>query len=162
MERVFSEHSEPFKIELRAYIEDWEIFSMKKDDQRSWNRFLAKYGGLSLYDIDTEKRYSIDDKEINFVKGDGYALIGNPDHPDGTSTDHEYFFINDDLFDRILETDQDYDITLKVIHKETSLSSINFKSSNSISDNNSMSEMITPHHQLQRKSQKKVHDYTQI
>ena len=64
---------------------------MKKYDQRSRTRFLAKYGGLSLYDIDTEKRYSIDDKEIHFVKGDRYALIGNPDHPDDSSTDHEYF-----------------------------------------------------------------------
>ena len=100
---------------------------MKKYDQRSRNRFLAKYGGLSLYDIDTDKRYSIDGKEIHFVKGDGYALIGNPDHPDGSSTDDEYFCIHEDLFDRILETDQDSYITLNVIHKETSLSSINVK-----------------------------------
>ena len=57
---------------------------MKKDDQRSHTRFLEKYGGLSIYYIDTEKIYSIDDKEIHFVKGDGYALIGNPDHPDGS------------------------------------------------------------------------------
>ena len=85
------------------------------------NRFLAKYGGLSLYDIYTDKRYSIDDKEINFFKGDRYSWIGNPDHPDGSSTDHEYFCIHDYLFDRILETDQGSDITLKVIHKETSL-----------------------------------------
>ena len=56
---------------------------MKKDDQRYLTCFLAKYGGLYLYDIDTEKRYYIDDKEINFVKGDGYALIGNPDFSDG-------------------------------------------------------------------------------
>ena len=56
---------------------------MKKDYQRSCTHFLAKYGGLSLYDIDTEKRYSIDDKENNSVKGDRYALIVNPDHPDG-------------------------------------------------------------------------------
>ena len=75
---------------------------MKKDDQRSCTRFLAKYGGLSLYDIDTEKRYSIDDKDIHFVKVDGYALIGNPDHPDGSSTDHEYFYIHGNCFDRIL------------------------------------------------------------
>ena len=66
---------------------------------------MAKYGGLSLYDISFEKRYYIDDKGIHFVKGDGYALIGDPDHPDGTSTDHEYFCIHDDFFDRILETD---------------------------------------------------------
>ena len=75
---------------------------MNKDDQRYRTCFLAKYGGISLYDIDMEKRYSIDDKEIHVSKGDGYALIGNPDHLDGSSTDHEYFCIHDDLFDRIL------------------------------------------------------------
>ena len=95
---------------------------MKKYDQRSRTRFLAKYGGIFLYDIDTEKRYSIDYKEIHFVKGDGYSLINNPDHPYGSSTDHEYFCIHDDLFDRTLETDQDSDNTLNVIHRETSLS----------------------------------------
>ena len=42
----------------------------------------------------------------------------NIDHLDGTSTDHEYFCIHDDLFDRILETDQNSDIILKVIHQE--------------------------------------------
>ena len=80
---------------------------------------MAKYGGLSLYDIGMDNRYSIDDKDINFIKGDGYALIGNPDHPYGTSTDHEYSCIHDDLFDIILETDKISDITLKVIHKES-------------------------------------------
>ena len=35
---------------------------MKKNDQRSRTRFLAKYGGLFLYDIDMEKRYSTDDQ----------------------------------------------------------------------------------------------------
>ena len=91
---------------------------MKKYGQRSLTRFFSKYGVIYLYDINMEKRYSIDDKEIHFVKGDGYALIGNPDHPDVTSTNHECFCIHDDLFDRILETDQSYDIILKVIHKE--------------------------------------------
>ena len=133
---------------------------MKKDDHRYRTCFLSKYGGLSLYDIDMEKRYSIDDKDIHFVKGDGYALIGNPDHPDGSSTDHKYFCIRDDLFDRILEADQDSDIILKMIHKETS-SSINVKISNSRSEKYIMSEMITPCHQLQRKRCKKLHDYSQ-
>ena len=63
-------------------------------------------------------RYYIDDEYIHFVKGDGYALIGNPDHPDGTSTDHKYFCIDDELFDRVLETEQKSDIILKVIHKK--------------------------------------------
>ena len=74
-------------------------------------------GGLSICDIDMDKIYSIDDKETNFVKGDKYALIGNPYHSDGTSTDHEYYCIHDDLFEKILETDQNSDIILKVIHK---------------------------------------------
>ena len=77
---------------------------MKKNYQRNRTRFLEKYGGLSLYSIDFGKIYFIDDEYIHFVKGDEYALIGNPDYPDGTSTDHEYFCIHDDLFDRILET----------------------------------------------------------
>ena len=117
MEKVFSDHSEPITRELRAYIEDLEIFSMKKYDQRTCTFLLAKYGGLYFYDIDMENRYSVGDKDIHFVDGDGYALIGNLDHPDGTSTDREYFCIHDDLFDRILETDQSYDITLKLIQK---------------------------------------------
>ena len=75
---------------------------------------MAKHGGLSLYDIDIEKIFSIDDKEFHFVKGYGYALIGNPDHPDGTSNNHEYFCIHDDLFDRILETEHNSYITLNV------------------------------------------------
>ena len=66
VDRIFSDHPAPVKRELRAYIEDCEKLSMKKDDQRYRTRFLAKYGGFSLYDIDTQKRYSIDDKEIHF------------------------------------------------------------------------------------------------
>ena len=83
---------------------------MKKDDQRYRTCFLSKYGGLSLYYIDTEKIYSIDDKEMHFVKGEECALIGNPDFPDGSSNDHKYFCIHEDLIDRILATDQDSDI----------------------------------------------------
>ena len=98
---------------------------MKKNDQRICTCFLSKYGLLSLYDIDFEKIYSIDDEEIHFVKGGGYSWIGNPDNTDGSSTDHEYFFIRRDLFDRILETDQNSDIILKVICKGALFSPIN-------------------------------------
>ena len=146
---------------MRAYIEDWEIFSMKRNDQITSTHFLAKYEGLSFYDIDMEKIYSIDNKGVNFVKEDVYDLISIPDYPDGTSTYHEYFCIHDDLFNRIIETGHNYDITLKVIHKEPSFSSINVNISDSRSDNNSMSELVTPRRQLQIKRQKKVHDYSQ-
>ena len=123
--KVFSNQSEPVKRELRAYIEDWEKQPMKKNYQRTCTRFLARYGGLYIYDIDFWKRYTIDDEDTHFVKGDGYAFIGNQDHPDGTSTYNEYSCIHYDLFGRILETDQNSNIILKVIHKETSFSSIN-------------------------------------
>ena len=77
---------------------------MKKTDQISCTRFLERYGGLSLYDINLKKRYKIEHEKMKFVKKCRYALIGNPYHPDGTSTDHEYFFIRDDFFDQILAT----------------------------------------------------------
>ena len=90
---------------MRAYIQYWENPN-EKHDQGYCTRFLENYCGLSLYDIYIEKRYTIDNEDLHFVKKDGYYLIGNPDNPDGGSTDHAYFLIHDDLFDRILETDQ--------------------------------------------------------
>ena len=116
--KLFSDQSEPVKRDMRSYIEDWGELSMKKNYQVNCTRFLDKYGRLSLYNIDFRKRYSIDYEDLQFVKGDGYALIGNPYHLDGNSTDHEYFCIHDDLFDRTLEIDQNSDIILKVINKE--------------------------------------------
>ena len=92
---------------------------------------------------------------MHFVKGEVYALIGNPDFPDGSSTDHEYFCIHEDFFDRILATEQDSDITLNLIHRETSIPSINVKRSSQIPEKCSMSEMVTPRHQIQRKRRKK-------
>ena len=86
---------------------------MKKNDQSTRTCFLSKYGGISLYDIYFEKRYSIDDDDIHLVKGDIYALIGNPDHPYGASTDHDYFCTHDDLFNKILKTHQNSDIILR-------------------------------------------------
>ena len=93
-----------------------------------------------------DMRYPIDDKGIHFVKGDGYTLIGNPDYPYGTSTHHEYFCIHDDLCGIILENEQNYDITLKAVHKELSFSSINDNTSGSISEKNSRSEMVSTRH----------------
>ena len=63
---------------------------------------------------------------MTFVKGDGYALIGNPDFLDGFSTDHEYFCIRDDLFDRILATEQYSDMSEKQTGYSDVLTQINF------------------------------------
>ena len=59
---------------------------------------FGKYGGLSLYDIDIKKRWSLSlwywyevlmyNFTIRLVKGNVYDLIGNPDHPDLTSIYH--------------------------------------------------------------------------
>ena len=117
---------------------------MKKNDQRTRTRLFAKYGGPFIYDFGFGKIYSIDDEDIQFVKRYGYALIGNPDHPDGTSNDHEYSTIHDDLLARILETDQNSDIILKVIHKEPSFSSINDSSTDSRPKMRIRSEIV-PH-----------------
>ena len=66
--KILSDQSEPVKRYLRAYIEDWEKLSTKKNDQRTRTSFLAKYVGLSLYDIGFGKRYYIDYEDIHFVK----------------------------------------------------------------------------------------------
>ena len=58
-------------------------------------------------------------------------------------------------------TDQDSDISLNLIHRETSLPSINVKRSSQISEKLGMSEMVTPRHQIQRKGRKKMIDYSQ-
>ena len=98
---------------------------MYKTDQIYRTHFLGKYVGLSPYDIYLKNRCIIDNEDINFIKGDGYDLIGNPDCQDGTSTYHKYFLLYDGLFDQILATDQNTDIELKVIPKYLLFSSIN-------------------------------------
>ena len=63
---------------------------MKEKDQSACTIFLSKYGGLYLYDIVFEKINPIDDEDIHFVNYYRYALIGNPNNRDGTSTYHKY------------------------------------------------------------------------
>ena len=126
----------------------------EKHDQRYRTQFLDKYGGISLYDIDIEMRYTIEDEYINFIKEGIYDLIGNPDNPDGTSTDHEYYIIHDDLFEIVLETNHNSDIVSKVIYKYVSLPSINFSSTYSRSKLSNRSKIISPCHKLDIKYRK--------
>ena len=53
------------------------------------------------------KRFIIDHKQLQFDKTYGWTLIGIPEKEDGSLSDHEYFFIHDDLFDIIQSTHQD-------------------------------------------------------
>ena len=80
--------------------------------------FLAKYGIMDLHYEDLEKRFIIDHEQLQFDKNAGWTLIVIPDKPDGNLSDHEYFCIHDDLFDRIQSTNQDRNIMWKFISYE--------------------------------------------
>ena len=72
--------------------------------------FLEKYGSLALYDEYLEKRFIIDHERLEFDKTYGWNLIGIPEKEDGSVSDHEYFCIHDDIFDRIKSTHHDQNI----------------------------------------------------
>ena len=91
--------------------------NMKETDQISCTRFLEKYGGLSLNDIDLKSIYTLDHEDILFVNKHGYDLTGNTDETYGTSTYYKYFFIHDNLFDQVLATNQNDNISLNIIPK---------------------------------------------
>ena len=84
--------------------------NIKNKIQVSKDMFLEKYGSLDLYDEDLEKIFIIDHEKLQFDKTDGWNLIGIPEKEYGTLSDHDYFCIHDDLFDRIESTHQDINI----------------------------------------------------
>ena len=87
----------------------------QENTQLSCTIFLKKCGSLDLYDEDLDKRFIIGHKQLQFDKNSGWTLIEIPDKPDGTFSDHEYFCIHDDLFDRIQSTSQDRNIMWEFI-----------------------------------------------
>ena len=93
-----------------------EEIHINKTDQRSRTNYLGKYVGQSLYDEGMNKRYTIDHENIHFVNKYGYALIGNYDEPDGTSTNQEYFSIHFCLFVRFTARNHNEYVSLKIIH----------------------------------------------
>ena len=56
---------------------------------------------LKIFVEDLEKIFIIDHEQLQFHKNSGWTLIGIPKKPDGTFSDHVYFCIHDDIFDRI-------------------------------------------------------------
>ena len=132
---------------------------MKKWDQISTAIFLAKYGGLALYDEYVEKIYTIDHEDIHFFNKKGWSLVGIPDEPDGSSTDHKFFSINKYLFDRVLATHQNNGISLNMIVKYISLiinKDIQNKQSNK---NKKTNNIMEPGHNFEIKRHKPVVDY---
>ena len=125
-------------------------YKWKKVTKETRTCFLEKYGGLYHKYIDLYMIYKIDYEEKLFLKKSIYALISKPDHPDVTSTYHEYIPIQDNLFDIILETDQNNDIALKIISKDVKLPSTNASSTYSSSKLTKCSEIVSPCHQLRK------------
>ena len=68
--------------------------------------------------MNIRRNFIIDHEQLQFDINDGWTLIGIPDKPDGTLSDHEYFSIHDDLFDRIQSTHQDINIMWEFISNE--------------------------------------------
>ena len=77
--------------------------------------FIAKYGSMVLYDIDLEIIFIIDHEKLQFDKNTGLKFIVNPEEPDASLLDHEYFFVQDYLFDRTQSTHKDKTFIFKFI-----------------------------------------------
>ena len=75
--------------------------------QLSRTMFLEKCGCLDMYDEDLEKIFIIDHEQLQFDKTTGWTSFGICNKPEGILSDHETFFIHDDLFDIIKSTHQD-------------------------------------------------------
>ena len=119
VDKLFHNSDEAINRELKLYIEEWGKTHINNNSQLSKATFLAKYGSLALYDENMEKRFIIDHKKLQSDKTDGWTLIGIPEKEDGTLSDHDYFCIHDDLFDRIKSTHQNRNILWKFISNET-------------------------------------------
>ena len=84
-----------------------EKLNIKSKSQLPRTMFLEKDDSLALYDIYMEKRFVIDHEQPQFDKNSGWTLIYNPEKPDGSLLDHEYFCIHDGLPNIIQSTHQE-------------------------------------------------------
>ena len=89
--------------------------NIEKKSQVSKVTFVANYDSLALYDEDLRRIFIIGHELLQFDKTDGWNLIGISEKEDGTLSDHEYFFIHDDLFDIIQSIHQDRNILWRFI-----------------------------------------------
>ena len=80
--------------------------------------FLSKYFSLVLYGEYVKKIFIIDHEELQFDKNVGWTLLGINNEPNGLMSDHDYFFINEDLFNTVQSTHQKNNILLKIISNE--------------------------------------------
>ena len=87
----------------------------------------------------------------SLIKKDRFSLIGNPDAPDSTSTDHEYFPIHDNLFDKILSPNQNVGISVIIIPKDVSQPIMNEISKKLWNNTRKNAENLLPYHTQDKK-----------
>ena len=56
---------------FRAWIEDWELPLLKKNDVIAEVRLIEKYKGLVFYDPDNECMYNVYPKNLEWTRGRG-------------------------------------------------------------------------------------------
>ena len=144
------------------YIEELGKNHIKNKSQVSKTMFLSKKGSLYLNDEDIEKRFIIDHEQLQFDKTDGWTLIGIPEKEDASFSDHEYFCIHDDLFDRIQSTHQDQKHLWKFLFNERNEDEYQSEATEThndkIQNNKRTANKYSTKHTIQRKRQKAV-DY---
>ena len=147
---------------MKIYIVEWGKKHIKNKSQVPRATFLAKYGSLTQHDEDTEERKIIDHEILEFNKTDGWHLIRIPDKEYGTLSDHEYFCIHADLFDRIQSTHQ-YNFFCGGLYQINQMK-MNLRvkqqrqNNDRIQNNKRTANKYSTKHNIQRKRQKPV-DY---
>ena len=105
-----------------------------------------------------DKRFIIDHEQLQLDKNAGWTLIGISEKPNGTLSDHEYFCIHDDIFDRIQSTHQKINIMWRFISNEQNENEFQGESSEinyeKIQNKKRSITKKTTKHTLQRKSKK--------
>ena len=133
----------------------------KNKSQVSKTTFLEKYGSLDLYDEYLENIFIIDHGQLQFDKTDGCTSIGIPEKEDRGLSDHGYFCIHDDLFDRIQSTHQDlffWKFSFNEPNEDESQSEATETHNDKIQNKKRTANKYSTKHTLQRKRQKLV-DY---
>ena len=92
-----------------THIKYWERDLIKKIIKDPVQNFVnIQWSGI--YDQDVKKRCIIYNEDIHYVKKSGMELIGIPNE---YSTDNEYFYIIEYLFDSILDTHHNVGVIMK-------------------------------------------------
>ena len=99
---------------FRAWVEDWEKESIKRNDVVAEVKLLEKYKGLAFWDPNDKTTYTIGSENMQWfrsskkrgIDGGWYVLATNDDD------EQESFMIEDELCRQIADTPQNADIEI--------------------------------------------------